>query len=114
MLVLRETFTNATAGYSFGTNEIPLSHTYDLADDFTMGKLYRYGRDEYGRPVSKAYIDTAGGDVFHIGYVFEKRDRYEDTGESYLRQVWVTIADRIPARLQYVDPADLQTIAEEE
>lgn len=81
-----EVYINATEGYTFGDSDVYESFTNDT------GKLYRSCQREYGRCVSKAYIDPAdGGKPRAIGWVFVGRQQYEDTGETYLREVWVTL-----------------------
>lgn len=84
----------------------------------TPGELYRLGVREHGRCAGKVYIDRKDGPVA-VGWIFEKRDRYEDcyrsgrahldpvTGEHkdrhkpecyYLRRTWVTLYERGPER----------------
>lgn len=74
----------------------------DLADtwmggDATPGDIFRASQKEFGRCISRAYIDTAEG-VKAIGWVFVKRDRYEDTGETFLHETWVTLLTEYDAR----------------
>lgn len=108
-LMLQETHINKTEGYSFS------SHKYELAgtvfeDCATTAELYRAAMDlrEYGRCIGRVYIyrrertNDEGGErwnVVHVGYVFEKRDHYEDTGEPYLRETWLTLVDVEPRRV---------------
>jgi hypothetical protein len=89
-LQIQESFVNATKGTRFGDSDWYEPYTDDL------GELYRSLRSEYGRCVSKVYVDTAGGEAKAIGWVFHKRMEYEDAHHcrpderSYLREVWVT------------------------
>lgn len=53
---------------------------------------FRELQAEWGRCNSRVYADTVTG-VEEIGYYFVKRQRYEDTGEPYLRGAWVTFMD---------------------
>ena len=53
----------------------------------TPGELFKALQREYGRCVSKVYI----GEKTPVGWVFEKRAEYEDTGEPYIQEVWVTM-----------------------
>lgn len=57
-------------------------------------------KKEYGKVVSKVYIDKPVWNHFgyienyvpeHIGYVFEKKMQYQDCKETYIHQVWVTL-----------------------
>ena len=74
----------------------------------TPGALYRFLQSEYGRCTSKLHIDTQGGPK-HIGWCFERRERYEDAPQkTYVRQVWVTVHTALPERAttyhyQYLD-----------
>ena len=67
-----------------------------------IGKLFRSLQNEYGRCVSKVYRDKKivtndhGGErweVVSIGWVFEKRERYQDMDETYLHETWITLMD---------------------
>lgn len=97
MLYVQETFLNATEGYAFGESE-PTDTGYE---DGQMGDLFRSCQREYGRCVSRVYVDR-DGETHPVGWVFQKRDRYEDTGDTYLREVWVTVHTAPPTRtVQY-------------
>jgi hypothetical protein len=93
---MRETFVNETKGHQFGES--------DWYEPFTddVGRLFRSLQKEYGRCVSRVYVDPAGGGKPKaIGWVFEKRMEYEDYRPSrggdryYTRAVWVTLADKV-------------------
>lgn len=90
-LYVQETYINRTEGYRFGDSDVYESQYDDKGD------LYRAVRREYGRCVSRVYVDSNEG-AKPIGWVFVKRDKYEDTGESYLREVWVTIHKAPPTK----------------
>jgi hypothetical protein len=83
-LFIQETFINADKGYMFGESDV-----YETYCD-TRGELFRDLQREYGRCLGKMYRDTDEG-TKAIGWVFLGRQRYEDTGEPYLREVWVSI-----------------------
>ena len=84
---IEETFVNATENRMIGSEV--------CADLFTSdpGELFRASQREYGRCVSSVYVDTEEG-TKRVGWVFQGIDRYEDTGEPYLREVWVTLLER--------------------
>lgn len=84
---LVEDHINKTENYSYGENETPLEDTTikNLKD------LYHYGLKEFGKCISKAYIDKKDGASQHIGYVFQKKRQYEDTKEFYLAESWLSI-----------------------
>lgn len=87
-LYARETYINATKGH--GISDGPWYETYTDA----RGELYRAMRKEYGRCVSKVYVDRPGAEPLAVGWVFQGRQRYEDTNEPYLREVWVEVSEQ--------------------
>lgn len=52
---------------------------------------------EFGRCVSKVYIDTSEG-VKAIGWVFQKRVKYTDCNDTYLQETWVTLHQENPTK----------------
>ena len=58
------------------------------------GELFRAFKKEAGRCVSRVYHDEHGP----IGWVFEKLVDYEDTGEPFLMETWVTVHAAEPTR----------------
>lgn len=90
---IRTTHVNATEGYIYSEYDEPIG---DYADDngrVDMGEFYRAGVVNFGRCTSKVYVDSSDG-VRHVGYCFQRRERYEDTGESYLRETWVVLLSK--------------------
>lgn len=88
-LYAQESFVNATDGYRCGDSDV-----YETFAD-TPGDLFRAMRREYGRCTGRVYIDTEDG-VRSIGWVFVKREQYQDADESYLKETWVTVHDAPP------------------
>jgi len=94
MLLIRETFINADEGYVFGESE-----PYEAWTD-EPGRLFRTMQREYGRCVSSIYIDPPeGGPPIRCGWVFQGKQRYEDTNEPYTREVWVHLYDQYEQRV---------------
>ena len=83
-LRIRETFVNATKGHRFSETGAYETFTSD------RGELYRHLQREYGRCVSRMYVDTDRG-AKPVGWVFQGRQQYDDTRETYLREVWVEV-----------------------
>ncbi len=81
MIWIKETYVNETEHHGIGESEV-----YETNFEH-RGELYRSLQSEYGRCAGKVYV----GEGTPIGWVFEGRDRYEDTDETYLRHVWVTL-----------------------
>ena len=100
---IETSYINRTEGYRFGDEVIDVDDTiFDPESPTLIGDIFRYSQKEYGRCTGKVHIDTrAPGDpegVYsrsrHVGWVFESRQAYEDTGEPYLREVWVILLAR--------------------
>lgn len=87
-LYIQEAFVNKTRGERYG--ETPVYETF--TDD--TGPLYRSLQSEYGRCTGRIYIDREGDEPQKVGWVFEKRVQYDDSHESYLREVWVTVHEK--------------------
>jgi hypothetical protein len=70
-----------------------------LYEPFTdePGKLYRHCMKEYGRCIGRMYIDTEAG-TKAIGWVFQKRQKYDDCKKTFLLETWVTLHDSEPDR----------------
>lgn len=62
----------------------------------TTGELYRGLIKEYGRCAGKVYIDLKTGGRKCVGWVFVKRQKYEDANETYLMETWVSMHEKKP------------------
>lgn len=82
----QESGVNLSKGYRTGDSGV-----YETYCE-TTGELYRASVREHGRCTGRVYIDTDDGPRA-IGWTFLKRDHYEDTGEPFLRETWVTVHD---------------------
>ena len=100
MMLVQEAQVNATEGYRFGE-----SPPYEAFSD-DVGELFRHARGEFGRCTGSVYLDLPEGKAQRVGWVFQKAERYTDTGQSYLHETWVTLHRQEPAKLvtyHYVD-----------
>lgn len=87
--VIREVHVNLDEGYRFSDYDTPARDLY--GDELDTGEVYRTMRSEFGRCTGRVYQDTDAGTVA-CGWVFLKRDRYEDAPDkTYLHETWVTI-----------------------
>ncbi len=91
MQAYTESFINRTENHMIGEETWPVEGT--VFEDMSPGEIYRWLVKEYGRCTGKVYVHSPSG-TKHTGWVFQRNDRYEDTGEVYLREVWVTFQDR--------------------
>lgn len=96
MQAIEETHINRTAGHGIGSEIYPVEGTV-FGETTTLPELYRFFLAEYGRCTGKVYVDTDEG-TKHVGYVFERRARYEDCAETYLHETWMTLGEHVPAR----------------
>lgn len=95
-LWIEETHNNVTKGYYLG--DIPAYETFTS----DRGRLYHSLVKEYGRCIGAMHYEDKGGrTVPNVGWVFQKRKQYEDTGrgtgrkaEYYIHEVWVTIVHK--------------------
>lgn len=94
-LYVQESYVNETKGYRFGDSE-----WYETYTD-NIGRLFRDMQKEYGRCVSRMYVDKTDGRVIPIGWVFQKRMEYEDSHDTYVREVWVQVS-RTPVETRHV------------
>jgi len=109
MIWVQESYINQTAGYRFGDTEV-----YESGFD-QAGPLFKAMQCEYGRCVSKVYIDGKDGKPRQIGWVFQKTVEYEDARadwpkdrREYVREVWVTLHSKPPVmttRYNYLYPS---------
>jgi len=93
-LYVKEVFVNETDHYIFNDGD-----WYETYTD-NRSKLFRNMQREYGRCISKIYMDVSVGQ-FHgavirkpkqVGWVFEKKMAYEDNSKKfYIRTVWVEV-----------------------
>lgn len=93
VMQIREQYLNATKGHWIGDSGWYEPYTDD------RGELFRTLQKEYGRCVSKMYREyplfdgypPGQGHVTPVGWVFERTEKYTDTGEPYVREVWVEV-----------------------
>jgi len=82
-------------------DEIELADTW-MGEDATIGEIYRAMQKEYGRCTGKVYIDRREDSdpegtyprTIAIGWVFEKREKYEDCNKTFIHETWVSLVDK--------------------
>ena len=94
--------TNETNGYIFSEHVDKLDNNHVLDENPTMGEIYRCYQKEYGRCMSRVFIDTPNGRKT-VGWFFVSRQHYEDTNKPYLRGAWVTVGEYFPATPERVE-----------
>lgn len=82
---VQETYVNATDGYMFYE-----SNPYTPFTD-NRGELFKAYQKESGRCISSVYIDDVHGNSHKVGWVFLKKEKYDDCKDTYLLETWVRI-----------------------
>lgn len=85
---------NRDKGYIYSKYEEKL-------DKQDRGCLFRRLSREFGRCSSKVYV----GEGTPVGWCFEKKNRYEDTRETYIMETWVTITEERLVALDELEAA---------
>lgn len=82
-MLIQETYVDTDRHSILGESE--------LFEPFTsnIGPLFIALAKEYGRCVNKIYIEN--GKRKAVGWVFSKRVKYEDSNDTYIQEVWVTL-----------------------
>jgi hypothetical protein len=70
-------------------------------DNQDRGGLFRRLSREFGRCSSKVYVEEGT----QVGWCFEKKAQYDDTGETYIMETWVTITDERHVALDELEAA---------
>ncbi len=87
---IRETFVNVDRDAIFGQGD------WIETSSYTLGDLYRSLRAEYGACTGKQYSERVGKPDVQSGWVFRKRMKYEDSNDTYIREVWVSVSTTAP------------------
>ena len=61
-----------------------------------LGDIYRAAQREFGRCTSSIYVDQKTGPAKKVGWYFVSRQKFEDTGQPYLRGAWVRVVNVVP------------------
>lgn len=69
------------------------SDPYEAYTD-NLQKLFLSLQREYGRCTGHEYVGDK--EPKKIGWVFEKRQRYQDSKDTYLQETWVTLHESLP------------------
>jgi len=72
----------------------------EMYEPFTenIGLLFKDLQKDFGRCVSKMYVDDSEGNSHHVGWVFQKRCKYEDTKEMFTLETWISLHEDWPSR----------------
>ena len=78
---------NATKGYRY--------EGFTEETDKTPGEIFKHARSEYGKCISRMYVDVPMGDGTYdtktCGWVFQKKVQYSDCNKFYTQETWITV-----------------------
>jgi hypothetical protein len=86
-----------------------LKHSFDefIETQFeTKSDLYKGLVKAYGRCTGKMFIDTNtdyGMKAKHIGWVFLKKEKYENSKDKFLQETWVALVNQKPEVIRHID-----------
>jgi hypothetical protein len=83
-LYAQETWIDRTRNCGLGESDVYETFSNEAGD------LYRAFQREYGRCMSRVYVDTPDG-AKAIGWVFIQRTKYSDSPKTFLRETWITL-----------------------
>jgi len=64
--------------------------TWDHEETFENMKAVReYLKENYPHKRTAMYVDMKDGSTKKCGYVYHRRDKYPDTGKTFLEEIWV-------------------------
>ena len=92
MIHIKEQYINKTLFESCGESEV-----YETFTD-SVGELFKHLQQEFGRCVSSMYIDKKDGTTKKIGWVFEKKNKYNDCDETYVQETWIELHKTKPKK----------------
>ena len=90
MMIIQEEHVNGTEGYRLGEPAF-----YEAISE-NVGEVFSEARKEFGRCIGSVYVESPGPKPPRIGWVFEKIERYTDSGESYINETWITLHKELP------------------
>src|SRR4030042_22911 len=91
-LWMQENWVNQTENCSCGESE-----PYETFTD-SLKKLFRSCQKEYGKCVSKMFVDRKNGTTIQTGWVFEKVRKYENCNNTYVAETWVSVYKKEPVK----------------
>lgn len=85
-----ETWINTSENYFMGSSDAYETRHTDI------GELFQAEQREYGRCVGKAWAEYEDGTSKQVGWVFQKRNRYDDSEETFLQETIVEVYTEKP------------------
>jgi len=91
-MLIQEDWIDATKGHGLGDS--------GLYEPFTdnIKELFKNLQCEYGKCISKIYINKNDDSAMPVGWVFQKRVKYDDCNEMYILETWITLHENEPTK----------------
>lgn len=87
---------NRTEGYRCGKH-------VEIVEGETAGEIYRGLMRAFGRCIGKVFVDNADGGARHVGWVFVKRQEYDDAPrELFTCETWATVVECVPEQVRAI------------
>ena len=92
MIHIKETHINKDEKCTFGDTDV-----YETYTD-SIGELFKDLQIQFGRCVSSMYVDKKDGATKKIGWVFEKKNKYNDCNKTYMQETWIELHKTKPKK----------------
>jgi hypothetical protein len=86
---VQATYTNDTEGYTTHIEE-PSETT-----DKSLSELYNTLRKTEKGRITKMYVDSKSKGPVHVGYCLTRKQKYENTKETYTEVVWFELLTKV-------------------
>ena len=97
-IYLLEDWINRAENCGYGNSGV--YESWATEDD--VGRLFHELQKEHGRCIGKMYVEgKSDTQPKHIGWVFQKREKYTDTKQPYILETWISL-HKSPEK-RYVD-----------
>ena len=91
-IFIQEQFVDRTRECRTGDSEVYETFTSNI------GELFRSLLKEHGRCLSRIYRDGPEDEAIPFGWVFQKTQSYDNSQETFLQEVWVTLHKALPTK----------------
>jgi hypothetical protein len=96
-LWIQESMTNEDEGYRIHDTDVYETHHNNIKD------LFKSLQKEYGRCMGKIFVDRydglLGDTAVQVGWIFEKKVKYDDTDAYFTQATWVAVHTKEPEHI---------------
>ncbi len=95
---LSTTYMDTTRGCCIGEEKLPVPDmicTIEVDNWYhvDLSALFKSLRQDFGYRCRKMYTDLPDGNRVRVGWIFQKKCKYNDSPNSFEREVWVCFED---------------------